>query len=595
MKKQKRMTNKEAPLKWWKPYVFIIVIGTLLYSQTLFFDFTYLDDNVLILDYQYFMRNLSNIGQAFKQDVFHVLHVESHFYRPILTLSFMIDTQLGSASPWIFHVTNIIVHIVSSCLVFLLLVKLKYTKDLSFFVSLIFTVHPLLSQAVGWIPGRNDSLLGIFILTSFIFFIDFAEGKKTRYFLGHLPFFIFALFTKETAVALPLICILYVRLILNRRTLSVTNIWVMIGWLIVLGFWFLIRRYTLGGGGGLSPFELSQSLLQALPGLIQQIGKILLPFNLSVMPTIRDTNIIYGILTIFILAIVFYKSKSKRITYAIFGFSWFIFFLFPTYAVRISSAENYFQLEHRLYIPMIGFFIGLIETDIVKKLNFRNKRTLIICGSIILILSIATFHYSKRFKDTFSFWKDAATNSPHSSAAQKGLGNAYFRAGKYGNAEGQYIKAIELNPNEQMVHNNLGLIYMYKNLLKEAEEEFRKEMVVNPEFDKVCYNLGLVYSKQNRIQEARAIWEKALSLNPENFDASNNLAHIYYQEGKTKEAKEMWENILHVNPDYVYAYKNLVMYYYDQKDFPKAIYYVKELRKRGVEIPLEILKKLNMD
>jgi Flp pilus assembly protein TadD len=368
----------------------------------------------------------------------------------------------------------------------------------------------------------------------------------------------------------------------------------MIGPLVLTGFWFLIRRYSLQDGPSISLLELSHSFIQGLPGLIQQTGKILFPFNLSVMPTVQDTSLIFGILAIITLVIVFYKSKDKRIDYIAFGFCWFIFFLLPTFAVKASSPGNNFQHEHRLYVPMIGFFILFMETEIMRKLNFKNKGTLFICASIIIVLSLLGFNYSKRFKNTFNFWENAAANSPRSSAAQKGLGNAYFRAGKFDKAKAQFLKTIHLNPNETIAHNNLGLIYMNNNLLKEAEGEFKKEIAINPQFDKAYFNLGLVYSKQGNIQEAKTLWKKTLSINPDNFDASNNLARIYYREGRTKEAKNMWENILRVNPDYLNAYKNLVNYYYDQKDFPTAIYYVNELRKRAVEIPPDILKALGL-
>ncbi|UCD55136.1 MAG: hypothetical protein JSV93_06410, partial [Candidatus Omnitrophota bacterium] len=169
------------------PILLIACLGFLVYSQTLFFDFTYLDDNVLILGNRKFLSKLSNIPQAFRQDVF--FSYEDAYYRPLLTISFILDAQLPFAlypspkpSPqrgegrvrgrgeqgkgFSYHLTNIVIHLLAACLLFLLLIKLKYREGLAIFFSLIFTVHPVLTQAVAWLPGRNDSLLAVFIFSS---------------------------------------------------------------------------------------------------------------------------------------------------------------------------------------------------------------------------------------------------------------------------------------------------------------------------------------------------------------------------------------------------------------------------------------------
>ena len=160
-------------LKSWRPYLWIVLAGFLLYFKTLFYDLTYLDDNVWVLDYQWFLKNFSNSLQVFRRpDI-----VSGLFYRPLLNLSFIISAQMSGSSPFAYHLTNILTHLLAASLFFSLLNKLNYSRELSFLFSLIFTVHPVLTQAVVWIPGRTDSLLGVFVLTSFIFFLNFLKTK----------------------------------------------------------------------------------------------------------------------------------------------------------------------------------------------------------------------------------------------------------------------------------------------------------------------------------------------------------------------------------------------------------------------------------
>jgi len=163
--------------EFFKPFIFyfgIIVVGFILYFKTLFFALTYLDDNVWILDYHWYLKDFSTAFKVFVQPDL----VTAVFYRPIIYLSFIIDTHLGGTSPFVYHCTNTAVHLTNVCLIFYLLQRLGHTKGLSFSFSVIFMVHPALTQAVAWIPGRTDSLLSVFVLSSFILFLNYREKRS---------------------------------------------------------------------------------------------------------------------------------------------------------------------------------------------------------------------------------------------------------------------------------------------------------------------------------------------------------------------------------------------------------------------------------
>lgn len=162
------------------PYFWIIGLGLLTYIWTTFFGFSFLDDQALILENLGFLRNLANIPLAFTTEVFHALHSSAAYYRPVLTLSFMIDSIFSGASPFFYHLSNVVIHLVASCVLFIFLQKIKIKRDLAFPFSLIFVVHPVLTQAVSWIPGRNDSLLALFSLASFAFILNYLESQNCQ-------------------------------------------------------------------------------------------------------------------------------------------------------------------------------------------------------------------------------------------------------------------------------------------------------------------------------------------------------------------------------------------------------------------------------
>ena len=598
-------------LSSWLPYMWICLIGLALYSQTILFDFSHFDDNLLILDHHYFLSNLSSISQSFKQDVFN-LAVDS-YYRPILTISFIMDAQFLGISPIGYHLSNIIIHLIASCLLFLLLIKLKYPRGASLFFTLFFTVHPVLAQAVCWIPGRNDSLLGVYLILSFIVFIEFIETKRWKYYLWHMIFFALAMFTKELTFILPIVSLFYLHFIVKEKLLSKTKLIFCVGWAIIIVIWYLARQAALAHPLKLDTFVVINSMLRDLPAIFIFLGKTLFPFNLSVLPILKDSTLIFGIITFVIIVIALVLSKTKRTGFILFGAVWFLAFLIPSFVTSNISIVSFF-VEHRIYIPLIGFIIILLELDFLKRKIFLPIGIL-----ILIILSAITVIHSQDFKDKYAFWNSAVLTSPHSPLAHKNLGLMYFDDGKLDLAEAEYKTALSLNPNETLAHNNLGLLYMDKKMYAESEAEFKKELALNPQSDKALFNLGVLYFETNNLNAAEEIWrknleanplelmvhnnlgllyirknmlkeaeeefKKELKLNPYSAKALFNLGLLYQKEGKLKEAEETWIKNIQINPNEPDAYKHLVLLYMKQNNGEKAKYYIELMKQRGIPVP----------
>ena len=540
------------------PYLLIVLAGLLLYSSTVFFGLSYLDDNILILENYSFLSRLSNIAEAFRQDVFHVLHEYDAAYRPLLTISFMADVQLDKLFGFGYHLTNLLAHLAASCLVFLLFVKLKYRRSLALFFALIFEVHPVLTQAVAWIPGRNDSLLGIFIILSFIFFTEFLERGKWAHLVWHIIFFALALFTKEAALGLIPVGIVYYFAVLKNKPVSVKRRWLAAGWFLTIALWFFFRNYALS----YNPAKLSISgmlgdLARGVPAIILYIGKAILPFNLSIIPVMRDTTMLYGVASILIIVAGLTLSKNKRYGFIVFGAVWFTSFLVPTFISPISVASPIF-LEARMYLPILGILILLAEIDIIKNINLKNRPELLCVLAIICLFFYLSADYSVHFQDKTAFWEYAVKRSPHSSLAQYNLGSIYNAQGKLDEAEARFRKSLELNPNQRYAHNSLGRIYDRRGMVEKAEAEYGME----------------------------------IKNTPYNETAYLNLADIYMRQGKSGKAEELWEAALRLNPDDTRIRKMLIAHYFKTGNFDRSLYHAREFQKRGGTVSREFLDML---
>jgi len=540
------------------PYIVIFLIGIFLYFPSLFFDYTFLDDNVLILDHYFFIKDFSNILEAFQKDIFLSPKPVAAYYRPIQTVFLMVGAHFGGKNPLGYHILSVIFHILATYLLFIFLLKLNFKKDLSFFFSILFLVHPVLTSAVVWIPGQVVLLLTIFVLGFFIFLREYFLKGKWYYYLLQLVFFALALFTQEPALVAFFLAFFFIKLILKEKLFSLRCVKLTLGWIGVLALWHSLRSAAIGGKFYILSFrEMLKSIFYNFPALFQYLGKVFFPFNLSTLPTIKDTTFLYAILTIILLIVLFFLTKRKNLNLMIFGLIWFGGFLIPSFA-RPNPHISADFCEHRIYLPLIGLIVFLAELVPFKKINLKKKLWVILTMVLVIFFSILTVIHSHHFKNRISFWENAAKNSPHLPLARRNLGAMYYLEGKLDEAEKQFRAALSLNPFEHMVHNNLGLIYMRRGDFQKAKEELETEIKINPYYETAYYNLGI----------------------------------LYYKLGKLKEAKNLWLKTIEINPDYLDPYLSLLEISLKEKNWEEANYWANKLQERGIKINLESLKVL---
>ena len=265
----------------------------------------------------------------------------------------------------------------------------------------------------------------------------------------------------------------------------------------MLASWLALRTYALSHNPiALSVTGIAMDMASGARALIPYIGKIVLPVNLSIIPVVEDTKMIYGALVLLAIVSGLALSKMKRYGYILFGALWFVAFLAPTFIRPVAGASAIF-LESRLYLPILGIFIVITEIDIIKNIDL-TKRYIIVCGAIVCAFFFISAAHEVNFKDAFTFWRCAVERSPHSSMAQYNLGWIYDRQGDLDKAERQYLRALELDPNQRYAHNGLGTVYERKGLFESAEAEYIKEIKNTPYSMTAYRNLANLYRRQGK-------------------------------------------------------------------------------------------------
>ncbi|MDD5354392.1 MAG: tetratricopeptide repeat protein [bacterium] len=401
----------------------------------------------------------------------------------------MIDALLGGTVPFVYHLDNLILHLLAGVLLFLFLARLGYRRNLALLCSLVFIAHPLLAQAVAWVPGRNDSLLTIFVLLSFLAFLRYLTYRKWLFLLAHLLLLALALFTKENAIVTPLLILLYLQFIYRKSTSLMAKIYFVILWGAVILPWLFIRAAVLGALVGTADFQIFRSLWQNCPALLSYFGKIFIPFRLSVLPVMRDLPLWPGLLSLSLLVIALSWSKHRRNKYILFGAAWFLFYLSPSLIQSSSQTANF--SEHRIYLAFIGILMVCLELDWFR--DFAVVKWKPICAGLTLVLLAGlNIQHNRVFQDKTAFWRNAAQTSPSSAFNLNNLGAMYYLAGNLAGAEAAWRQALALNHQEKLVHNNLGLIYLRQGNLVQAEKEFQNELALDPYSEVAIANLRLL-------------------------------------------------------------------------------------------------------
>ena len=289
------------------PYLWFALLCALTYGGVLWLGYTELDDSIFIREMKDYNADWANVLKSFARGVFNP--TQDIYYRPVFLIDFIFEGHLFGTDIGFYHFTNFIFHITNVFLVFTLFRKLKLGELSSFVFATLFAVHPVLTQAVVWIPGRNDMLLAVFLLSAVLALHLYFENGSAKYLFAFALLFLIALFTKETALFFPFIAVAYLLLVLSVNIKDKRLIYFAGSVVLCYALYWAIRatatlaQNNMGG-------DLFGLLIYRAPLIIQYIGKTLLPVNLSVYPSMEDTQNIYGIVSIITLALAFFVSKS---------------------------------------------------------------------------------------------------------------------------------------------------------------------------------------------------------------------------------------------------------------------------------------------
>src|ERR1035437_196265 len=577
MSKINKKGRKPVSVKETSIYLYLsllVILPLILNWKNIHYEFTMYDDISIITNNYSFLNDFKNVSQAFERDNFMVQKGKG-YYRPIQTVSFMIDTRISGEKPYVYHFSNILYHILTVIVLFFLLRKLGVRDNISFFISLLFSVHPLFTDAIAWIPGRGDLLAGLFCSVSFLSFIYYNSSKNKWYFFFHTASFILALFSKEISVFLPVVIIFYYWVVIKNKYKIRMLVPFLLMWSFSVLLFFFLRHLYLNLQNLLS----FKAFISNLPVIPIFLSKLVLPLGLSSMPLYDILFTVIGLVLFISSGIYIWKLKTGNKALIILGFVWFLGFIIPAvFAGLIFLRVHNDYLECRAYLPSIGIFIaiGVLLNEIIKGNGINILLRSFI--PVIVIFSFISYNYSEDFADTNVFYSSLIKINPGNAWALSQRGCDYFKTKNFDLALADFDNSIKASPTFSEPYFNKGVLYHFMNDHLQAEHFLSVALnydtlypETNDPNEDVYINLSSEKLSLRKYDEMIAILKAGIRKYPDNCSMHNNLGLAYYNTMKFDSAIYEYNKAIKAEQNEYSYYNNRGMAEYNINDFTDAI------------------------
>ncbi len=641
--KRKKRTRKaisstwlsKIPLPWL--YFSIAFLGLLLYSNTLGHDFT-LDDAILITDNELTKGGLKAIPEIFSHDTFFGFFgeegkdqlVRGGRYRPFTQAMFAIEHQLFGDNPLGFHLMNVIYYLSCCCFLFYFLQQLIPSKNrhyliICYLTALIFTIHPIHTEVVANIKGRDEIMALLFSLwATHLAFIGYRNKNHTYQFVSCLLFFM-ALLSKEIAASFLFISpVMYVLVRkLKLRNAMMLSVPLILGFILYFALRLTIIGFPMGGDPPLelmnNPFLILEedgyrpmSWVEKGPMIIYGLGKYLqlslfphplthdyYPRQISIMSW-TSVKVILSLIAVFFLLITSFRMRRKEPLLSL-GILIFFGSLFLTSNLIFPIGTN--LSERFLFMPSVG--VSLVISLALTKVKTRFSEIAMWPWVMLLVLlcSYKTITRNQVWKDNLTLFTTDVKTSTMSAKVRNAAAGSLIA---YAQSESDTIRknpaldqaidhllvATTIHPTYKNAFLLLGNAFFYKGDFQKSIEYFDLALLIDPYYPEALSNRAIAYRDLGRwygettgnLSQALEYLKKAGEYLTDDYETNRLLGVAYGNLGDHAAAIRHFNKALDVKPNEGWIHYNLGLAYRSTGDTVTANRYIKRAKELNPEI-----------
>jgi tetratricopeptide (TPR) repeat protein len=520
-------------------YIVLTIVTLAVYLQANKYDFVIIDDPMYITENHHIQSGFTLDGLAWAFGI-----RSAAFWHPLTWLSFMLDYKLYGLNAGGYHVTNIILHIISVLLLFWLFNHMTGAIWPSAFVAAFFSLHPLHVESVAWITERKDVLCAFFWMLTLCLYVYYTEKPLLKRYWPVLLSFVCALMSKSMAITLPVIMILLDYWPLSRfRSGIESKKGNLILWQLkekspffLLSVVFSIITFNAQKGLSVEypAFTLNSRIVNALVSFVVYLEKLLWPHDMTFFYPFINQYLSWQILGAAIIVLFISIAvivMAGKLPYLFVGWMWYVITIAPVIGIIQISSQA--MADRYIYLPSIGISIMLAWGIplLFRKENIRKK--ILFPAAIAFLAALALVTYKQ-----CGYWKNSIELLNHALRIRKDvyivhdcLGLALSAEGKNKEAIGHFNQALSLKPDYAYAFCNRGIVYLRSGQYQEAMGDFNETIRLKPNHVPAYYNRAMVYSQINRYELAIKDYSEGIRLKHDYADAYNNRGAIYLNLG----------------------------------------------------------------
>jgi tetratricopeptide (TPR) repeat protein len=529
--------------------------------------------------------------------------------RPVTNLSLAVNYALGGTEVWGYHALNLAAHVLAALTLFGVLRRSlrrpifaerfgAAATPLALIATLIWTVHPLQTNAVTYVIQRTEVLAGLFYLLTLYCVIRGAEQGSgfgvQGWYAAAVVSCLLAVGSKESAVSAPVVVLLYDRLFLARSWREVWNrrrglyLGLAATWGLTVGM--LVRdglnprpgMEDVGQRAGYGPW-LEYALLQG-ESIALYLRLCFWPRPLILDYGMRHVSHWGEVAPYAAMVLTLAAGTAAALWYGVsrpgaaagggvgrgcrslgLGFLglWFFAILAPSSGVVPITPE--WAAEKRMYLPLAAVVTATVAAVVeAARALAGGRRKMLAAGACVVALGVAAIglgavahQRNEAYRSELSIWSDTVEKAPRNSRARNNLGLTLLALDRTEEAIGLFRIALDLNPRNALAHNNLGMALKKQKKTEEAVAHYRAALEINPDLASADNNLGNALLDRGQLEEAVSHFRRALAANPGVAPTHVNLGLALGKQKKRDAAIAEFREALRIDPRHAEAHYRL--------------------------------------
>lgn len=552
----------------------VLLVG-LCFSPCLKADFVNWDDDHHVFDNPLVKTaSFSNIFSIFQTAV-------NKTYIPLTTLSFNIEHFFFGLDPFVFHLNNLLLHILICLLIYQLFCRMGFDSMTAFLAALLFGIHPMHVESVAWITQRKDLLYSLFYLISMISYWDHLIKQRQLSYLSSIFFALLSILSKPMALSLPLTLLIldwYYHGRLNKKAVfkKIPHlIFILpIAWIT----YSLNARVPFG-----NPLE---SFLIWTWSATFYIKKLLTPFVLiplyQLPQPLNPLNPSYASSLFILAALPFVILALRRDRLFIFASTFYALSTF--FLWRYDNTVDITIVGDRfMYLPSLGICLWLAHkaSEHLKRNNFLPKAFIAV---IVGLLAFQTFQQCRIWQNDLSLWGHQLKHEQRVPLAYNSYAVALSKMKDDTGALKALDEAIKLKPDYARAYYNRGHIYVRYGRYEEALKDLDSAILYDPIHFGALLDRGTTYGRLGKYPEALRDLNRAAALEPNNSEVFNNRGIVHRKSEQLQNALDDLNRALELNPRSASSYINRAKVWEELGKQDEALNDLKEAERLGMTV-----------